>query len=314
MNLDAHLLLVHGVGILHVVGLYLAVFERDSVAYLLQVVCRDVLVKMHMVYFLLEELGVCELAGHVAVVGEQQHARGIAVEPAHGIDALGASVLHKVHHGLALLRVVACGNIVLGLVEQHVDLLLKRHRLVVELHLVRPQHLGAQLGHHGAIYRHYTCLYEFVGLAAAAHTCICQVLVESHGLVGVDAVVLIVDALLETGLGVRREAPALRAEAALAVVVAATLLVAPLAVVAIALPAAGVVSAALLVAALAVVAVALALVVVVLLVSSGAVASVVAALLVATLAVAAAVVAALLVTALAVVVSATLLVASAVAV
>ena len=73
-----------------------------------------------------------QLAGQLAIVGEQEHTRRVAVETAHGIDALAAGTLHEVHHRLAVLRVVAGGDIVLGLVEQDIDLLLDADLLVVE--------------------------------------------------------------------------------------------------------------------------------------------------------------------------------------
>ena len=126
----------------------------------------DVLVEVHVVHLLLEELRMRQLRREVAVVGQEQHAGGVAVESSHGVYALGACVLHEVHDGLALLRVIACGDVVLGLVEQHVHFLLESHGLVVELHLVRAHHLRAQLGHHIAVDRHHACLYALVGFAS----------------------------------------------------------------------------------------------------------------------------------------------------
>ena len=59
----------------------------------------------------------CELRSEVAVVGEQEHAGCVAVEASYRVDALRAHVLHEVHHGLTLLRVVACCHAVLRFVR-----------------------------------------------------------------------------------------------------------------------------------------------------------------------------------------------------
>ena len=75
-----------------------------------------------------------QLAGQVTIVGEQEHTRGVAVQTTHGIDTLAAGILHEVHHRLAVLGVIAGGHIILGLVEEHIDLLLDGHELVVEHH------------------------------------------------------------------------------------------------------------------------------------------------------------------------------------
>ena len=166
MNLDAHLLLVVGVCILYVVGMDLAVLELDASCNLSEVVSGDVLVEVDVVDLLLEELRMGELRSQVAIVGEQEHTRGVTVETSDGVDALGAGILDEVHDRLALLRVVGSSDIVLGLVEQNVDLLLKRDGLVVESYLVSAEYLGAQFGDDIAIDGDDTSLDELVGLAA----------------------------------------------------------------------------------------------------------------------------------------------------
>ena len=136
MNLYTYLLLIHCIGILHLIGLNLSIFERDTIAYLLKVVSGDVLVKIDMVNLLLQELGMSELAGHVTIVGEEQYSCSVTVETSHRIDTLRTGSLHKVHHCLTLLWIIAGGYIILGFIEQHIDLFLKDNGLVVETHLV----------------------------------------------------------------------------------------------------------------------------------------------------------------------------------
>ena len=196
MDLNAHLLLVLLVGILACVGLNLTVLQLDAVANLLQVVCGDVLVKIYVINLLLEELWMSELGCHVTIVGEKQYTCGVAVETTYGIDALTACVLHEIHHGLALLWVVACRNVVLRFVKKHIHLLLDAYRLVVELHLIGAQHLCSKFSYNLTIYGDYSCLYIFVSLSTAADTCIGKILVEANRLIWVVVLLLILDTLL----------------------------------------------------------------------------------------------------------------------
>ena len=197
MNLDAHLLLVDSIGILHVIGLDLTVFQLDTLGNGLQVVSGDVLVEIDVIDLLLEIFRMGELRCEVTIVGEQKHTRGVTVEASHWIDALRAGILDEVHHRLALLGIVTSGDIVLGLVEQHIDLLLQCNGLVVELHLVGAQDLRAELGNHLSVDGDHTSLDELIGLATAADTGISQILVQTNGLVGIVIDLLILDALLQ---------------------------------------------------------------------------------------------------------------------
>ena len=200
--LDAHLTLVGLMGILDGIGLDLTVLKGDAFGNLIHVVCGDILVEEHMIYLLLEEFGVGKLAGKVAVVGEQQHTGGIAVETANRIDALRTGVFHQVHDSLALLGVITGGDIILGLVEQHIYLLFKAYGLVVEHHLIRTRHLRAQFGNHLSVDRHHTCLDEGICLTTAANTGIGKILIETDGLIGIDVLLLVLNTFLQVVLGV----------------------------------------------------------------------------------------------------------------
>ena len=197
VNLDAYLTLVGVAGILDGVGMYFAVLKFDAIGNLLQVVCCHVLVEIDMVNLLLEELGVCELRGEVAVVGEEKHAGGVAVESAYGVDALRTYVLDEVHYGLALLWVVACGDAILRLVEQDINLLLKGYGLVVELYFVGAHYLCSEFCYSFAVHCHHSCLYEFIGFATAAYACVGEELVETDGFVRVEVLLFIFYALFQ---------------------------------------------------------------------------------------------------------------------
>ena len=197
VNLDAYLTLVGVAGILDGVGMYFAVLKFDAVGNLLQVVCCHVLVEIDMVNLLLEELGVCELRGEVAVVGEEKHAGGVAVESAYGVDALRTYVLDEVHYGLALLWVIACGDAILRLVEQDINLLLKGYGLVVELYFVGAHNLCSEFCYSFAVHCHHSCLYEFIGFATAAYACVGEEFVETDGFVRVEVLLFIFYALFQ---------------------------------------------------------------------------------------------------------------------
>ena len=138
------------------------------------------LVEEDMIDLLLEIFRMGELRSQIAIVGEQKHTRGVTVETTYRIDTLRTSVLHEVHHRLALLRIVRSRDIILGFVEQHIHFLLDADGLVVETNLVGAQHLGSEFGHHLTIDGDNTCLDELVCLATAAHTSIGQELIQTQ--------------------------------------------------------------------------------------------------------------------------------------
>ena len=200
MDLNAHLLLVHRIGILNGIGLDLTVFKHHAFGNLLQVVGRHIAVGIYMINLLLQELRMGQLRSQIAIVGQEQHTSGVTVQTTYGIDALRAGILHQVHHGLALLGIVARGDIVLRLVEKNVDLLLQRNRILVEAYHIGAHDFGAQFGDYLTIDGHHTCLNELVGLATAAYTGISQELVQTDGLVGIEVLLLIFYTLLQAVL------------------------------------------------------------------------------------------------------------------
>ena len=183
--------------------MYLAILQHDAVGNLAKVGSGDVLVAEHMVYLFLEVLGMCQFGSQVAIVGEQEHTGGIAVQTANGIDALAAGVLHQFHHGLAVLGVIACGNVVLGLVQEHIHLLLHVDGLVVEHHLVAALHLGAEFGYNNTVHLYHTSLNEGICLATAAYTGIGEIAVQTYGFVWIVVLLLVLYLLLHAVLGMR---------------------------------------------------------------------------------------------------------------
>ena len=136
MNLDADLLAVSLACVIDSICMNLSVFKFDACCNLMNVSSRNVLVEPNVINLLLEELRMRQLGSQLAIIREKEHASRVSVETTYRIDAFATSALHKVHNGLAILRVVACGHIILGLVQEDINLLLYANKLVVEVNLV----------------------------------------------------------------------------------------------------------------------------------------------------------------------------------
>ena len=218
VDLDAYLALVGITCVCYSIGMYLTIAELNAFADLLDVVSCHVLVKEDVVYLLLEELRMCELACKVAIIGQEEHASGVTVEAANRVDTLRTYILHKIHYGLALLWVIACGDISLGLVKQYINFLLDGNRCAVDDNLIATQHLNSEFGHYLTIDRHSSILYELICLTSTAYTCIGNKLIQAQWLVGIDMFLLVLDALLHAILSI-------------GIIVGTTLTIAPTAVV-----------------------------------------------------------------------------------
>ena len=226
MDLDTYLAVVTIVGILDSVGMYLAILQLNALSDLLQILGSHVLVKEDMIDLLLEELRMRQFAGKLTVVGQQQHTGGVAVQTAYRIDALRTCVLHEIHHSLALLRIITGSDVVLRLVEQHIYFLLKCDRLIVELHDIGAEHLGAELCDDLVIDRHHTCLDELISFTTRADAGVGQIFVQTDRLVRVDVLLLVLDTLLQAILSIGIVSRAVLSIAALTVVAALTVITA----------------------------------------------------------------------------------------
>ena len=175
---DAHVLarIVH---ILHLIGNDDAVVELKAIAKGSHIDVGEVLVEFHVIGLLNLGRGMGEFLGQVAVVGEEQQTGGVAVEAAYGIDAFFAGVAHQLHHVGAVALVVGSGDVVFGLVEQHIDRFFALQHLVAVAHLIGGHHLVAHLGHHLAVDGDGTGGDEHVGIAARADAGIGNVFVKA---------------------------------------------------------------------------------------------------------------------------------------
>ena len=191
VDFNAHLRAVAIADVLYIVGLDVAILQRDAFGDTVHVGYREVVVEVYVIDFLLSILGMSQFGSQLAIVRKEEYARGVAVEATDGVDTLAASSAHEVHDGATVLGVVACRHVALGLIEQYVHFLLWAHRVVVEDDIVSAQHLGAEFGHHLTVHAHHTCFNVAVGITTRTDAGIGQILVKANGCIGVDVFLLI---------------------------------------------------------------------------------------------------------------------------
>ena len=169
MNDDAHLLAVARVNITYLIGIDGAIFQLHSLDESLKILFCDSLVKEDMINLADLITRVHKLLGHIAIVGKQEDARGVAVETANRVDALVARARHNVHYGATPLRIIGGGDGVFWLIEKHVYLLLRLELLTVVDDLSIGRDGDTHLGDDLPVYGYLAGLDEFIGLAPAAH-------------------------------------------------------------------------------------------------------------------------------------------------
>ena len=109
-----------------------------------------------------------ELLGHVPVVCKKKHICSVPVKTSHRINPLRTLACDQIHNGLACVRVVCCGNAVLWLVHNDVNLLLTLDNLAVEADLVCLEHLGSKFCNSLTVNGYDTLEYVLVRLPSGA--------------------------------------------------------------------------------------------------------------------------------------------------
>ena len=231
-RVDLYTGLIAGVGhIADGVGVDFTVVELDSVGDALHILLGDFLIGPDVIDFLLDEFGVGEFGGEVAVICEQEHTGGVAVKTTYGIDALAAGILDKIEHGQTSVGVIRGGDAILRFVEEDVALALGSHHLIVEFHDILGCDFDTEFGDDVAVDLHLTARDEFISLAAGADTGVSHKFVEANLHVGIDSLHLIFNLS-----GARNESAVLLVVAVEATLVAAlviTVLIAALLIVAV---------------------------------------------------------------------------------
>ena len=111
MYLDAHFAHCHIVfDVAYLIDLDRAVFKHETFLNLLEVAFSQRLVECDVIQLFDFVAWVCECLGEFSVVSEEQQAKGVTVEAADGVDSFLACAFDEVHHGVALVWVIGCGD------------------------------------------------------------------------------------------------------------------------------------------------------------------------------------------------------------
>ena len=202
MNFNTDLFLIGRTGIVDGVCTYFPVFQRDALGNLPHIGSRYVLVGRHMVDFLFQEFGMCQLGSQFPIVSKQQYTRSVTVKTSHRINTFTTNVLDQIHHGLAVLRIVARGHVIFRFVQQDIHLALDAHRLLVELHFIRTFYLRSQLCNHRPVDTHYTCRNKFVRFTTGTNSGIGQELVQTNRSIRIHIEFFILNLFLHAIFGI----------------------------------------------------------------------------------------------------------------
>ena len=200
MDFDAHFPVVVRFGVLQRVGGDEPVAEFDAGEDGFAVFFLEVAVEVDLVDFLLVVGRVREALGHLAVVGEQQDAGRVLIEPAYG-EYPYRRLADQLHDRLLGVGIAGRGHIAARLVHHDVHLLLAFETLTVETDFVGVDvDLAAQFRHDLAVDGHYARENEAVGFAAGADARIGDVLVQAHHILYGRGDHVVVGHVLQRGL------------------------------------------------------------------------------------------------------------------
>jgi len=157
-----------------------AIVKLNAISNAKHIVFGQGLVQSDVVKFRHLAAWVGEFLGQVAVVGEQQQSCSALIKTTYGENALGTSVFNKLHHGVALIRVIGCGNVTFGLIEQDIAKLLSVEGLAAIHHFIFSLHFVTHGGNDFSIHLYATSLDEVVSFAARANATVGQIFVEAN--------------------------------------------------------------------------------------------------------------------------------------
>ena len=160
-----------------------AVIELHALAKSLHVEGREPACHAGMIGLVHVRAGVQQARGQLAVGHEEQHARRVLVEPAHGEKPRVTIGGHKRGHRGAAVGVVHGGQAALGLVEHKVDVAVgQAHDAAVDRdHVHERVNLGAQLGGDLAVHADASGGHEVLGAPSACGAGTGKELLQAHG-------------------------------------------------------------------------------------------------------------------------------------
>ncbi|MEJ7597143.1 MAG: hypothetical protein WKG01_04465 [Kofleriaceae bacterium] len=142
-----------------------AVVERHAVAQRLDVRGADLTANLDVIRFWHVVRRREQTRRELTIVGQQQHALGVEVEPPDRLHR-HRQVRQVVHHDRAVTIVGHCRDARLGLVEEHVERVERHDRLAVDLDLILVRiDLGAEHANDLAVHPHAARRDQLLGLA-----------------------------------------------------------------------------------------------------------------------------------------------------
>ncbi|HTE54103.1 MAG TPA: hypothetical protein VK698_24785 [Kofleriaceae bacterium] len=152
-----------------------AVLQPDPAPHRLHVGRPHLAAELHVIGLLDVLLRRLQRGRQVAVVGQEQHALAVVVEPTDRLHR-DREVVQVLHHGQAALVVRDRRDAPLRLVEHAVEQLLRVGRLAVDRDLIdRRIHRGAELGDRLAVHAHPPGGDQVLRLAASRHAGLRQI-------------------------------------------------------------------------------------------------------------------------------------------
>ena len=202
MDFYAHLIFFEFISVTDSIRLDFTVIQLNTGRNLLHIGFSQILIQVHMIYFLFQILGMSQLGSQVTVVRQQQYSRSITVQTTYRIDTFVASAFHQIHYSTTRLRIIGSCHRIFRFVQQNIYLTFDADRLIVELHFIATLNLSTQFRNHLSVYRHYTGCNKLIRFTTRAHTGISQELIQTNRFVRVDKLFLILYLFLLAVLGI----------------------------------------------------------------------------------------------------------------
>ena len=179
--LQSYLCFILGVCIGQHIYIGYPILECDAAGNFIKVRLGQRLVQRDMIYLFYFVLWMGQLLGQIAIVGQQQHAGGIAIQTSYREDPFGCGLTDKVEDGLTPLRIVGGGDIVLWLVQKYIDKVAGYGNLfAIDLHDVVGGDLGAGLGDELTVDLYFSLANEFGSIATGTDATVGNVFVQGQ--------------------------------------------------------------------------------------------------------------------------------------
>ena len=142
---------------------HLAFSQANAFQQLLQIFPSRGAGHLHQIRLVDAETRVHQPMGQVAVVGQQQHAFAVLIEPAHRVNAL-IDMGYQIDGPGPARRIEVGAQVAARLVDHPPDGLFAVNLLAVDEDLAGVVNLGAQFAHHGTVDGHMAAGDEFVAM------------------------------------------------------------------------------------------------------------------------------------------------------